>query len=56
MYLLYSYRKKQLVSLRTHFLNHQKKANEVRLELMMPFQICVMHAQQNRITNSEVTT
>ena len=44
----------QLVSLRTHFSNHHKKANEVRLELMIPFQIDVMHAYQNIINNGEV--
>ena len=44
----------QLVSLRTHFLNHYKKANETRLELMIPFQLDVTHAQQNRITNIEI--
>ena len=42
------------MSLRTHLLNHHKKANKVRLELMIPFQIDVMHAQQDRIANSEV--
>ena len=44
----------QLVSLRTHFSNHCKRGNEMRLELTIPFQINVMHAQQNKITNSEV--
>ena len=44
----------QLVSLRTHFLNYHKRANEARLELTIPFQIDVMYAQQDRISNSEV--
>ena len=34
--------------------NHYKRANEARLELIIPFQIDVMRGQQNRITNSEV--
>ena len=42
------------VSLRMHFLNHCKKANEARLEVVIPFQIDVICVQQNRITNSEV--
>ena len=44
----------QLVSLSTHFLNHYKRANKARLELIIPIQIDVMHAQQDRITNSKV--
>ena len=44
----------QLVSLRTHFLNHYKKANKVRLELIIPFQIDIWYDQQDEITNSEV--
>ena len=48
------YRQAQLESLRTHFFNYHKRANETRLELMIPFQIDVTRAQQNRITNSEV--
>ena len=46
----------QLVSLRTHFLNHQKRANKTRLELTIPFQINVTYAQQDRITKSEVNS
>ena len=37
MYIFYCYRQLQLVSLRTHFANHHKIANEMRLELMIPF-------------------
>ena len=44
----------QLVSMRTHSVNHYKRANEAKLELMIPFQIDVTCAQQDRITNSEV--
>ena len=44
----------QLVSLSAHFLNYHKRANKTRLELTIPFQIDVMHAQQDGITNSEV--
>ena len=44
----------QLVSLRTNFWNYHKSTNEARHELTIPFQINVMHAQQDRIVNSEV--
>ena len=44
----------QLVRLRTYFSNHHKRANETRLEFMIPFLFNVTHAQQNRITSSEV--
>ena len=51
--MLLCYRQTQLVSLRPHFFNHYKKANKARLELMIPFQIDVTCAQQDRITNSK---
>ena len=44
----------QLVSLRNYFLKHHKRVNKVRLGLMIPFQIDMTHAQQDRITNSKV--
>ena len=44
----------QLVSFRTHFLNNHKRANETILEHMIPFQIDLTHAQQDKITNIEV--
>ena len=46
----------QLVSLRTYFSNNHKRANEAKLELIIPIQIDVTHAQCDRITNSKVYT
>ena len=41
----------QLASLKSHLLNHYKRANEASFELMITFQIDMMNAKKGKITN-----